>query len=106
MGKSSINCCIVGCNNYYAKTRDDKVSYIGFPKQGTGNDEWRAKLIAEVSRADKGFNPANAKICSVHFKPTDLLFHGELNLNYGSRCLKSRGNTRHFFGGGGGPHVA
>ena len=76
MGKGGTNCCIPGCTNYYDKTKATNISYIGFPKRGSGEDEWRSKLIASVSRADKGFNPENAKICSTHFDPTCLLFHG------------------------------
>lgn len=61
------HCCIIGCGANSSRHRG--LSFHKIPKKGksTDTDEWRGKLIAAVSRADKGFNPDKAMICSRHF---------------------------------------
>ena len=72
------NCCVVGCTNYNAKTKN--VSYLSFPRKGINaeTDQWRSRLISCISRADDTFNPNTHRICSTHFDPKCLLFHGKL----------------------------
>lgn len=46
------------------------LSFFSLPRRGVSKeqDEWRASLIHAISRSDKSFNPATAKICSRHFE--------------------------------------
>ena len=79
MPPGGVNCCMPGCTNYYQKTKDKvpRVSYMAFPSK-EDHPEWRARLIAAVSRGDQKFNADKHKICTDHFDPkTSLLFHGK-----------------------------
>ena len=76
-----VNCCVVGCPNSSSVTKlDDKVSYVGFPKVG----EWLAKFLHAVKRKDK-VNTATEKICTRHFTPDCLLFHGKFTFNHNKK---------------------
>lgn len=67
MGRGFI-CCVVGCNCSSRKCLG--LSFFSLPRRGVSKeqDEWRASLIHAISRSDKSFNPATAKICSRHFE--------------------------------------
>ena len=69
------HCCVVGCTNHSVKTGGN-VSYFSFPMAAADSD-WRRALIMKVNRCDPGFNPKSQHICSAHFDPKCLLFHGK-----------------------------
>ncbi len=62
------NCCIVNCGRHRDKKRFPTVRFYQIPT-GKKHEEWAKKLVVKVNRADQGFNPSKAFICSVHFKP-------------------------------------
>ncbi len=61
------NCYIVGCAASYSRHKG--LSFHKIPAKGKSSevDEWRGRLIAKISRSDKGFNVDGATICSRHF---------------------------------------
>ncbi|XP_076434774.1 uncharacterized protein LOC143274746 [Babylonia areolata] len=59
------NCAIVGCPAQKAKNRG--LSFHVIPKKGN-NNKWRDAMIQKINRADRGFNPDRATVCSRHFR--------------------------------------
>ena len=66
------HCCVVGCTQRgYTTENGEKVSFFNFPK---GNLLQRKKWIHAIRR-DEGREfkiTAKTKVCSLHFKPSDL----------------------------------
>jgi hypothetical protein len=73
---------VPGCTNFYEKTSksEKKISYLSFPKLGVSpaQDIWRKQLVAAVRRADSCFKADTHRICSEHFEPKCLVYHGKL----------------------------
>src|SRR5258705_11824602 len=61
-------CSVATCQNTRKKTKGKDIAYHVFPKES----KLRAIWINYTKRADKHFNPNNARICSEHFIAEDF----------------------------------
>ena len=68
-------CCVQECVNYYGKTTGEGISYMSLPKE----DKWKQQLLVRIRLADVQ-EIDRRKICTAHFEPKCLLFHGKKHL--------------------------
>ena len=57
-----VNCCVPGCTNYSAKSKEAGISYHKIPKEKSLRKAWIARL-----RRDNLPPPENCYVCSDHF---------------------------------------